>query len=107
MHGRFAAAVPIAMWNACSDYHKSSRTGLISLTRDLQAHGAAEDVEPLVDRVLVEARWLHPSGRSLLFVGRTNAGGQPCRVFDASTTSASRRRTSHCYRVLRWAGPRG
>src|SRR5450759_1678639 len=52
MHGRFAAAVPIAMWNACWEYHKSSRTGLISLTLDLQAHGAAEDVEQLVDHVL-------------------------------------------------------
>src|SRR5579859_4033158 len=56
MHGRFAAAGPIAMWNACWEYHKSSRTGLISLTLDLQAHGSAEDVEQLVDHVLVEAR---------------------------------------------------
>src|SRR5579864_5654363 len=56
MHGRFAAAVPIAMWNACWKNHKSSRTGLISRTRDLKAHGAAEDVEQLVDNVLVEAR---------------------------------------------------
>src|ERR1700674_2769075 len=56
MHSRFAAAVPIAMWNACWEYHKSSRTGVISLTLDLQAHRAAEDVEQLVDHVLVEAR---------------------------------------------------
>src|SRR5713226_2172049 len=56
MHGRFAAAVPIAMWSACWEYDKSSRTRLILLTLDLQAHGAAEDVEQLVDHVLVEAR---------------------------------------------------
>src|SRR5713226_6288423 len=55
MHGRFAAAVPIAMWSAGWEYHKSSRTGLIALTLDLKAHGAAEDVEQLVDHVLVEA----------------------------------------------------
>ena len=56
MHGRYAAAVPIAMWNACWEYHKSSRIGLISLTMDLQAHGAAEDVEQLIDHMPVEAR---------------------------------------------------
>jgi hypothetical protein len=56
MHSRLAAAVPIAMWNACWEYHKSSRTGLILVARDLQAHGAAEDVEELVDQVLVETR---------------------------------------------------
>src|SRR5258708_39906484 len=55
MDGRFAGAVPIAMWSAGWEYHKSSCTGLIALTLDLQAHGAAEDVEQLVDHVLVEA----------------------------------------------------
>src|SRR5712691_11893387 len=55
MHGRFAAAVPIAMWSAGWEYHESSRTGLIALTLDLHAHGAAEHVEQLVDNVLVEA----------------------------------------------------
>src|SRR5450759_77889 len=61
MHGRFAAAVPIAMWNACWEYHKSSRTGLISLTLDLQAHGAAEDVEQLVDQRAVAESAIEPT----------------------------------------------
>jgi hypothetical protein len=44
------------MRNACREYHESSRTGLILLALDFQAHGATEDVEELVDQVLVETR---------------------------------------------------
>src|SRR5450759_637374 len=75
MDGRFAAAVPIAMWNARWEYHKSSWAGLISLTLDLQAHGAAEDVEQLVDHVLVEARRRTFAGRG--FDAVDAAAGRP------------------------------
>jgi len=55
MHRRFRAFVPVAVRDTSWEDDQRARTSFVPRGFDLEAHGAAQDVEVLVDGVRVHA----------------------------------------------------